>query len=227
LSGDSVLNRFRARARTRELYRVHRRLAAHTMLARNRFVNNLLLAETVATLPGVVVECGVWKGGMIAGLAMILGTHRTYYLCDTFEGLPPAQDIDGSWALKWQGDQRDRHSPLFMDNARADERHAIDAMSMAGVSNYRILKGLFADTLPGIAEESIALLRLDGDWYESTMTCLESLFAHVVKAGLIIIDDYLAFEGCAKAVHDFLSKRQLPERIQQFNNDVIYIRKGY
>ena len=71
--------------------------------------------------------------------------------------------------------------------------------------------------------EPIAILRLDGDWYDSTWVCLENLYPKVVENGLIIIDDYYAWDGCSRAVHDYLSKNNLPLRISQTKHGVCYI----
>jgi O-methyltransferase len=70
----------------------------------------------------------------------------------------------------------------------------------------------------------IALLRLDGDWYESTMACLDALYDRVVPGGLVIIDDYYTWDGCARAVHDFLSRRGVSARIRQWANAICYLR---
>jgi len=72
-------------------------------------------------------------------------------------------------------------------------------------------KGWFQETLPIDAEkiDKIAILRLDGDWYASTKICLDYLYDKVVSGGFIIIDDYGHYEGCAKAVDEFINKKQL------------------
>jgi O-methyltransferase len=70
---------------------------------------------------------------------------------------------------------------------------------------------------------SIAVLRLDGDWYDSTMLCLEHLFPLVVPGGLMLIDDYYTWDGCARAVHDYLSREQAAERIEKTSGGVAYI----
>jgi O-methyltransferase len=97
-------------------------------------------------------------------------------------------------------------------------------MRKAGATNVTITKGWFEQTLPVFqADGGIGILRLDGDWYESTMTCLTHLFPQVNRGGLVIIDDYYAFAGCALAVHDYLSQHKLGFRISQLDNDVCYI----
>jgi hypothetical protein len=161
------------------------------------FVDNLLLAKRVTRVPGSVVECGTWRGGMIAALAEQLrtGPDREFVLLDSFEGLPPATQIDGQSALEWQ---RDGTSPFFHDNCRAEIQDARESMRMAQV-DARLIKGWFDETVPKYAADAptIALLRLDGDWYESTMTCLRHLFPLVVTGGLVIVDDYGFWDGNA------------------------------
>ncbi len=193
------------------------------MIPENIFINNLELCSLYKGIMGDVVECGVWKGGMIAAISEVLGKHRNYYLFDSFEGLPPVKDIDGPDAKQWQ---ENKSSPLFYENCKTDEAIAAEAMTRAKTERRFIVKGWFNETLPAFStKDGIAILRLDGDWYESTMTCLEHLFHKVNKGGLIIIDDYFMWDGCTKAVHEFLVKNRLSNRIRQFNNGVCYIIK--
>lgn len=183
-----------------------------TMIPRHQFVENLFLAERVRNLAGCVVECGVWRGGMSAGLATVLGPDRAYYLFDSFEGLPPAGQLDGAHATQWQ---KEGTSPEFHDNCSAGPEFAREAMSRSGARNVQLVQGWFDRTVPGYRfPQPIALLRLDGDWYDSTMVCLEHLFPQVAPYGLIIIDDYFAWDGCARAVHDYLSRHSRRERIR-------------
>src|ERR1700739_3336116 len=98
-------------------------------------------------------------------------------------------------------------------------------MRIAGVPHVRIRKGWFEDTLstadfPG----GIALLRLDGDWYASTCQAL-TLFPRVNEGGIVIVDDYYAWDGCSRAVHDYLSEHARPERIETIDGSVCVIRK--
>ena len=206
----------------KHLRKIQRKFAEFTMIPGDTYVNNLVLAGRVAGLPGCVAECGVWRGGMSAGLSKVLGAGRNYFLFDSFEGLPPARDIDGEAALRWQND---KDSPNYHDNCSAAEDYAMRAMNLAGVGSFKLVKGWFNETLPGFhVTEPISLLRLDGDWYESTMVCLESLFDHVAPGGLIIFDDYYTWDGCSRAVHDFLSRRSAVERIQSFRG-ICFIEK--
>jgi O-methyltransferase len=192
------------------------------MIPIDSYVENLFLARQVAKLDGCIVECGVWRGGMMAGISTVLGPDREYFLFDSFEGLPPAKEVDGSAALEWQ---RNTQAPDYYDNCSAGEEYARRAMTLAGARTFHLVKGWFEETLPSFAPpKPIALLRLDGDWYDSTMVCLESLFHHVIPGGLIIVDDYYAWDGCTKALHDFLSRQSAVERIRS-QGEVCYLRK--
>ncbi len=87
-------------------------------------------------------------------------------------------------------------------------------------------KGWFEETLPGTSvQNGISVLRMDGDWCASTMTILDNLFDQVVDGGVILIDDYYYWEGCAKAVHDYLSKTRSPLRVRQSPCGLAYIEK--
>ena len=201
---------------------IYQRLQKHTMVPRECFLTNLYLAQSVGSIEGGVIECGVWKGGMIAGIASILGPKRKYYLFDSFEGLPPAQKIDGTAAIEWQ---QNKTASTYFDNCRAGRETATEAMNLAKVPDFELVVGWFDTTVPAYKHGApIALLRLDGDWYDSTTICLENLFHRVAPAGIVIIDDYHTWDGCSRAVHDFLSKHSATERIDCLNG-VCFIRK--
>jgi O-methyltransferase len=195
-----------------------------TMISKKLYAENLRVARTYAgDIEGDVVECGVWRGGMSAGLARVLGNKRKYYLFDSFEGLPEAKDIDGADAKKWQGDVA---SATYYDNCKAEIGFAETAMKTTG-ADYELIKGWFSASLPSFkTDKKIALLRLDGDWYESTMDCLTHLYPAVERKGVIIIDDYYTWEGCSKAVHDYLSSIKSSSRIHSSPGGVCFIIKN-
>lgn len=150
---------------------------------------------------------------MSAAIAEIMGPDRDYFLFDSFEGLPPATEEDGEDAKRWQADTS---SPTYYDNCSASIDFAQKAMSLSGAPNYKIIKGWFEDTVVGfVPPNPIAILRLDGDWYDSTMVVLDSQFKYLASDGIVIVDDYYSWDGCSRAVHDFLSKNQLTARITQ------------
>lgn len=194
-----------------------RKYADASMVPAHKFVDNLVLCGGVP-VDGAVVECGCWRGGMSAALAEVLPSRRVE-LFDSFEGLPDAGEFDGARAHEWIATGK---------TLRAPEEAARAAMQRSGSTTFEIHRGWFADTVPAYAASSpqIAVLRLDGDWYDSTMCCLEHLFPLVVDGGLVVIDDYGQWEGCTRAVHDYLSREQRTEPIQHTRFGVAFIEKG-
>jgi len=181
-----------------------------TMISQEAYINNLKLIEKFKKSNGAVVECGVWRGGMIAGMASILGNSRTYYLFDSFEGLPDVKAIDGEAARLWQ---QDVASPNYYNNCKAEEGYARQLMENLKVP-FKIHKGWFNETMQKLTGfHEIDVLRLDADWYDSTMQCMVALFPYVRKGGIILLDDYYTWEGCSKAIHDYLSKEKSSARI--------------
>jgi O-methyltransferase len=217
----------RARARLRPFMQaisdmrfrcLYRKFRPFTMVPPESYIDNMRLAERVrkAKLQGCVLECGVWRGGMIAGLATLLGSERDYFLFDSFEGLPSAKQVDGESALRWQAST---DAPGYFDNCCAPPEFASKAMKIAGARSFSLVKGWFNETVPNFKPPSpIALLRLDGDWYESTIVCLVHLFDEVAPGGIVILDDYYTWDGCSRALHDFLSKRSAVERVRSLGN---------
>jgi len=191
----------------------------NTLIGLNDYCANLRLANLFKHLPGAIVECGTWKGGMIAGMGSLFGSNRSYYLFDSFEGLPPPKEIDGERARRWQANNS-------VDNCRATIEDVSEAMQRAGIQDAKVVKGWFENTLPGTQiSEGILILRMDGDWYDSTMCILDNLFDQVVPGGCLILDDYHCWEGCARAVHDFLSRNKRSETIRTFEDRIPFIVK--
>jgi O-methyltransferase len=203
----------------RRFRKTFRKYREFTMIPENIYIGNLHLASTVRNISGDVIECGTWRGGMIAGIADVLGSDRNYRLFDSYEGLPPAKEIDGEAALAWQ---RDTSSPGYYNNCRASEDEARQAMSMSVATDYTLVKGWFNETLPCANVGPIALLRMDADWYDSTKAILENLADRVVPGGLIVVDDYYVYQGCARAVNEFAVARHWMIRQYQLG-EICYI----
>jgi O-methyltransferase len=228
LSHPSILSNRLKELRLRASFReICRRYRAYSMVQEAKFVRNLELVHGFRNIRGCVVECGVWRGGMSAGMAEVLGADRQYFLFDSFEGLPPArEDLDGAAAVAWQNDTA---SPTYYDNCTAAEEEAATAMKLSSAASFSLVKGWFNDTVPAFEPPcEIAVLRLDGDWYDSTRVCLENLVPFVADQGLVIIDDYYEWDGCARAVNEYLL-RGSPSgvmRLRQFRNLIAYFVKG-
>ena len=169
--------------------------------------------------PGDFVECGVAEGGSTMAIALTLlqlgVTDRELFLYDTFEGMPEPGDHDvgrfGEPAMKKWRKLRTKTGVSTYINHSLDEVRA--NMRRTGYPDARLhyVKGKVEDTLPGeVPSGSIALLRLDTDWYNSTKVEMEWLYPKLVKGGIVIIDDYYRWQGSRKAVDEYTSKHSIP-----------------
>jgi hypothetical protein len=167
-----------------------------------------------AGIPGSIVECGVWRGGsmMMAALTLqALGdTSRRLLLFDTFEGLPkpnPAEDIDLWGHSAYNEWTRHRLTDESSDWARASIEEVRENLASTGYPPEKLvfIKGMVQNTLPRTSPETVALLRLDTDWYESTVCELSHLYPHLSDGGVLIVDDYGHMRGQRKAVDEYFS----------------------
>ncbi len=163
-------------------------------------------------IEGDFVECGVWRGGSSMVIAKTLAkfnvTDRKIYLYDTFEGMsePTEKDIskDGYTADKMMkaADKNDQTSVWCF----ADLDDVKNNMRKTGYpeSNISFIKGKVEDTIPAKSPGSkIALLRLDTDWYESTLHEMKHLYPKLVSRGVLIIDDYGHWQGARQAIDEY------------------------
>lgn len=170
-----------------------------------------------ADVPGSIVECGVWRGGSMMAVAHTLKQlgkeDRDLYLFDTYEGMTRPSEID----IDYKGEVAVK---TFMQKKRSEESSSWCYASIEEVKRnlystgynherMRFVKGRVEETIPGSAPERIALLRLDTDWYESTRHELHYLFPRISRGGVLIIDDYGYWQGCRKAVDEYLSQNNV------------------
>jgi len=177
-------------------------------------------------IDGDIVECGVWKGGSIMAVLKTLknlnNLDRKIYLYDTFEGMSEPTEIDKSYrgesasnAYAGKDETWDRIECLSPLEEVKENVYGIGYPR----ENVFFIKGKVEDTIPNVKiPEKISILRLDTDWYESTLHEMEYLFPRLVKGGIIIIDDYGHWAGCRKAVDEYLEKNKL----QLFLNRIDY-----
>ncbi len=162
-----------------------------------------------AGIPGDFAECGVWKGGSCMLIAFLLKekgiTDRRIWLYDTFEGMTRPGEQDGMeekliWEERRVGEDRSNW-------CRADEEEVRRNLESTGfpASQLRFIKGKVEETLPANRPDSIALLRLDTDWYVSTSHELKHLYPLLEKGGVLLIDDYGAWTGARKATDEFFA----------------------
>jgi hypothetical protein len=190
---------------------------SHTMCSIQRLDNMYRLAKAVEEkgLRGAVVECGVWKGGCVGVAAAAVrdaGHRRDLHLFDSFQGLPEPGGEDGRAAADYS-DGRAAGKLESTGKCVADVSEVQDLFRRLGIDPARVKYhvGWFQDTLPKDHEVigPIALLRLDGDWYDSTMVCLRTLYPQVVSGGYVILDDYGQWQGCRKAFEEYQNAEKL------------------
>ncbi|MBK8069727.1 MAG: class I SAM-dependent methyltransferase [Rhodanobacteraceae bacterium] len=206
----------------RELGKDHP-IVGFTMVGRKRLDNVEACVREVERngVAGAFVECGVWRGGVgILAKAVLaeLGSDRSVWLCDSFRGLPPPTfEQDAGYDFcdmnDYLGVSRDRVAANFGQFGLLDER-------------VHFLEGFFSDTLATADIGEIAVLRLDGDLYESTWQGLVALFPKVSRGGYVIIDDYGVLEPCRRAVHDFLAREKLNPELIDIDGTGVYWRVG-
>jgi hypothetical protein len=165
-------------------------------------------------VPGDFIETGVWKGGttiFMRGILKALGvTDRRVYVADSFEGLPPPDPA------KYPADRESVFhlwSELAVDVATVKENFARFGLLDDQVE---FVKGWFRDTLPALRGHTWAVIRLDGDLYESTMDALENLYAGLSVGGWLIVDDY-EIEACRRAVTEFRVSRSIADPIKEID----------
>lgn len=152
-------------------------------------------------IPGDFIETGVWRGGaciFMRGVLRAFGvTQRTVWVADSFQGLPhpdaaqyPADTNDSHWMFS--------ELAVSLDTVR-ENFHRYGLLD----DQVRFLAGWFRDTLPSAPVDRLAILRVDGDMYESTIIALRSLYPKVSPGGYVIIDDYGAIASCRQAVADY------------------------
>ncbi|MEC9091500.1 MAG: TylF/MycF/NovP-related O-methyltransferase [Planctomycetota bacterium] len=169
---------------------------------------------STSKIGGDIVECGVWRGGSMMAIAHCLqqqeDTHRKLHLYDTFEGMPPAQEVDRDFtntsADKLLEVQEKLDPQSIWCYSGIDEVKKNMAATCYPDNLIRLVPGRVEETLAFDLPDQIALLRLDTDWYESTKVSLEQLYPRLVPGGVLIIDDYGHWQGCRKAVDDYFYK---------------------
>jgi O-methyltransferase len=167
-------------------------------------------------LSGAFVECGSCNGGTGAILAHVAARdRRKVWLFDSFEGLPEPRPEDGERARAWVGKCL----------GQVDLVKEVLSKTGARMDDVEIVKGWFENTLASVQTGPIALLHLDADWYESTMTILEQLYDRVQPSGYLVLDDYGHWPGCRRALDEFMARRGLTPTLMPSDNEGVWFRK--
>jgi O-methyltransferase len=197
---------------------------AETMigLARLNQLDDAVRTVVRENIPGDLLEAGVWRGGagilMRAALNAVGDERRTVWLADSFQGLPKPD------AERYPADAGDVHSK-FPELAVA-RKDVEDNFRQYGLLDRRVrfLEGWFEDTLPGPVEQ-LAILRLDGDLYSSTIVTFERLYNRVSVGGFVIVDDYGAVRKARQATDDFRADRGITVPLERIDWAGVYWRK--
>ena len=197
---------------------------AESMIGTKRMDN---LHECVADVlrrdvPGDLIETGVWRGGSVIFMRAALEAYgdvtRTVWAADSFEGLPPPEP-------RHAADRGDVHHAFEVLAVSLDQVRANFARYGLLDDRVRFLKGWFKDTLPGAPIDRLALLRLDGDMYGSTMDALEPLYPRLSVGGYVIVDDYGIVPGCRRAVDEYRAEHGVREPIVDIDGWGVYWRR--
>jgi O-methyltransferase len=189
---------------------------AHTMIGVKRLRNILSCAESILEngVKGDFMETGVWRGGATIFMRAILEAYaepsRSVWVADSFAGLPEPD------AQSYPADANDR---LYTETSLAVSLAEVqENFSRYGLLDERVrfVPGWFRETLSACPVEKLALLRLDGDMYESTIVALEALYPKLSVGGFVIIDDY-ALPACKQAVDDYRAQHDIRDQMQSID----------
>ncbi len=196
---------------------------AHTMigLARLRSLRSICERALEENIPGDLIETGVWRGGACILMRAILAAHgdatRRVFVADSFRGLPPPNPSEYPADA---GDLHQTYPQLAVSRPEVEEN-----FRRYGLLDERVvfLEGWFKDTLPAAPIDRLAVLRLDGDMYESTIEALDALYDKVSPGGFVIIDDYL-LKPCAAAVDHFRAARGITAPLHNIDDAAVWWR---
>ncbi|CAN5162080.1 TylF/MycF/NovP-related O-methyltransferase [soil metagenome] len=200
--------------------------SGETMVGLRRLDNlRRCIAEILAdSVLGDLLEAGTWRGGaaifMRGALEAFGDQTRTVWVADSFQGVPPpdperypadAGETFNSWP--------ELAVPLERVKANFAKYGLLD-------DRVRFLEGWFKDTLPSAPVDRLALLRVDGDLYESTLTTLRPLYPKVSPGGFVVIDDYGCVPACKLAVDEFREEHGITDPLQRIDWTGVFWRKG-
>lgn len=197
---------------------------AHTMIGCKRLDNIHRCLDVIRQerIPGDLMETGVWRGGAVIFMRGYLAAYniadRIVWAADSFAGLPkPVAPQDAGYDFS-----ADVHPILAI--SIEEVKHLFTKYNLLD-DKVRFVKGWFSESLPNISVKQLALLRLDGDLYQSTRDALVNLYHRVAPGGFVIIDDYGDFEPCKAAVDEFRAEHNITEAIERIDWTGVFWRK--
>ncbi len=196
---------------------------AHSMIGLKRIHNLRNLCEDVIArnIPGDFIETGIWRGGSCIMMRAVLRAHedtsRRVWCADSFEGLPPPSE-------NYPQDAGDNHSSFDALRISIDQVKSNFQKYDLLDEQVHFLEGWFKDTLHTAPISQLAILRLDGDMYESTMDAIVPLYDKVSPGGYIIVDDWF-LPPCQTAINDFRQQRNITDIIIPIDDMGVYWQK--
>ncbi len=162
---------------------------------------------------GLVIEAGTARGGSAIVMAAAKAPEREMRVYDVFATIPPPTEADSEDAqeryrtiAEGRAVARDGQTYYgYRDDLLTEVTDSFARHDLA-IADHRValIEGLFEETLR--VDGPVALAHVDGDWYASTMTCLQRITPHLVPGGRIVIDDYHMWSGCRDAVDEFVAE---------------------
>lgn len=195
---------------------------AHTMIGGKRLENVQFCVEDVIRnrVPGDLIETGVWRGGACILMRAILQAHgvfdRRVFVADSFEGLPVPDAENYPYD---EGLDLSVYEELAVSLEQVQDNFRRYALLDDRVC---FLKGWFKDTLPEAPIDSLAVMRLDGDLYESTIQAFEALYPKLSVGGYVIVDDYGAVAACSQATHDFRTANGIKDELRVIDETGVF-----
>jgi len=200
---------------------------AVSMIGIKRLDNIRELLEDVIDkgVPGDFLEAGVWRGGALVYARGVLDCYgcrnRKVIGCDSFQGLPPPD------TSKYPLDEGDTlHTVTYLAVSQEEVKNNLVRFGLYDPETVKFVPGFFSESLRGpLPFTQLAVLRLDGDMYSSTIETLDALYDKVSPGGYVIIDDY-ALPGCHHATNDFLAKRNIKTPLEVIDWSGRYFKKA-
>ena len=197
---------------------------ADTMIGLKRLDNIQYCVENVIwnNIEGDLIETGVWRGGACIFMRAILAAYnisdRNIFVADSFQGLPKPDES------RYVQDKGDKHYKFRFTSVSKQKVEANFAKYGLLDNQVVFLDGWFKDTLPGAPFDKLAIMRLDGDMYGSTMDALINLYPKLSDGGFCIVDDY-ALDSCKQAIDDFRAKWKIKSPLLKIDWTGVYWQK--
>ncbi|MEE4106756.1 TylF/MycF/NovP-related O-methyltransferase [Pseudomonas viridiflava] len=205
----------------------------HTFVSERalRNIADCIEAVKASGVQGDVIDCGVLRGGtsiFMAGVLKHHGMDRKLYVADSFQGLPAPSAKESTFAREFWYKYADRLSEYNL-SCFASKADVISNFEKYNLISHGVifLEGWFAETLSSLpVSTQFSLIRIDADWYQSTLDALSHTYPYLSTGGYVIVDDYL-LEGCKQAVDEYRSVHDItsPIEIADERNGVVFWQK--